>query len=409
MNVTIIAIGDELLRGRTLDTNSHFISGELFTLGFNIIKRLTIPDKSEVIIDTFNQTINYSDIIITTGGLGPTSDDKTLDAISVALNLNIVEYPKVRAKIDYLNRIRNKVPPPDVYRMARLPEGSIPLENSAGVAPGVWLEIKDKIIIILPGVPKEMESILKDEVIPRLKQRFEVKNHSIFEYSISGIPESILANMVEPFIPEGVSVAYLPSNRRVLLHIEILDDSLHSIELTTKIESTLGDGFYAKEDKSLESHIQDYFIKHNITLATAESCTGGWVGQAITEIPGSSKYYLGGVIAYSNQLKTSLLNVPTEVLIKHGAVSAEVAEAMAIGAKNVTGANWVIATTGIAGPDGETPEKPVGLVFIAVAGPDNFIKSKKLFLLGNRETIRDRTVGQLFDLLRRTAENYYGK
>lgn len=375
MNAIIITIGDEILLGQILDTNSKYAASALARMGINTLSMQSIADEPQVIRHAADEALKQADLVIMTGGLGPTKDDltkKTLaDYFGTKLVFNekayewvqtlLAQYP--RARMNECNR-----------NQAMLPEKCTLLRNQKGTACGMWFERDGKVLISLPGVPFEMEQIMQDEVLPRLKDRL---GEDLVRYKMLTVfdePESELSIDLTEFennLPEGLKLAYLPSPGLVRLRLtargskgaEQLNAQWEKLKqaLTGKRLTETGDkpDFYFAQE----------IARLGVTIATAESCTGGNVAHLITQVPGASAYYLGGVVSYANEVKSGVLGVRAEDISTHGAVSETVAIQMAQGARHITGADYAVSTTGIAGPDGGTPKKPVGTVWIGVAGP----------------------------------------
>jgi len=376
MNVEIITIGDELLIGQVIDTNSAWMGQHLNNEGFDVTRITSIQDKKETIISSLKEALLRSEIILLTGGLGPTKDDITKETLADFFNAklvfnetaynNVVSFLKGRVKgINQLNKAQ-----------AYVPENCDVINNPVGTAPIMWFEYRGKIIVSMPGVPLEMKTAMSDEIIPRLKSTF-VTGHIIHKtIQVFNVPEAILAEQLEEWestMPEYISLAYLPSPGKIRLRLtaktndkKLAEENI--LKLTQSLYTIIGDHIFGEEDKSAQELLGEVLCKTQKTLAVAESCTGGNIGHLITSIPGSSVYFKGGVIAYDNTIKEKTLGVKTEALELHGAVSQKVVEQMAIGAKKLMHSDYSIATSGIAGPDGGTNEKPVGTVWIAIAG-----------------------------------------
>jgi nicotinamide-nucleotide amidase len=402
----IITIGEEILSGQTLDSNSAFIGRKLADAGIEVRYKVSVGDKHEDIVEAITIARERSAVTICTGGLGPTRDDITKNAICAAFDC------KLSLRDDILDRIKKRYEerqqkmPAFVQSMALQPLGSELIPNSVGTAPGIVFQEKDRYFASVPGVPSEMQAMVVDHIVPYLMRREDRRHIVLRKIRTIGIFESHIAEVLEAIEPDGkdLRLAYLPSYKGVDLRVTSLADSHEAAvkaaeELTQKIVNRLSEHVYTIGDESMAELVAGMLKKRGETLATAESCTGGLIAKTITDMPGSSDYFLGGAVPYSNEAKMNLLKVDEQLLVDHGAVSAEVAEALATNAREVFGADYAISTTGIAGPSGGTNEKPVGLVFIGYADSAGST-SRRLDLHGTRERIRERSVLVALDLLR---------
>lgn len=370
----IITIGDELLIGQVLDTNSQWLAVFLSQAGIELVRRTSIGDDAIDIAQALDAANQRASIIIITGGLGPTKDDITKSALAAHFNTELeLNHEALKMVTDFFER-RGR-PLTEVNRQqAMLPAVAKYLPNHNGTAPGMWFEQNSTVYISLPGVPFEMKALMEDEVMPRLKKHFELPTRMHTTVLTAGIGESDLADKLNDFethLPYNVKMAYLPGAGRVRLRLNVNGPNLTEVkQQLTELESSLiehlGTLYYGKGNTTLEEVIGQKLNKARLTLAVAESCTGGYLGHLITTVPGSSAYFEGGVQAYNNNVKKQLLQVPADLIEQHGAVSAEVAAAMAQGVKKLLNTDVALAITGIAGPDGGTPQKPVGTVYIAV-------------------------------------------
>ncbi len=387
MKAVIITIGDEILIGQIIDTNSVWIAENLNLLGIYVEEMLTISDKREHIVSSLARYEGKIELIIITGGLGPTSDDITKKTIADYFNMKLVENPAVLENIYELFRSRGMKVSEANRRQAMVPESCKVLRNPSGTAPGMWFERNGSIFISLPGVPYEMMDIFNSSVLPEISGRIDGLILMHQTVLTQGIPESYLSEIIkdwESSLPENIKLAYLPRPGIVRLRLtgvgndrHILSDQINA-EIS-KLKRILPDDIYGYNDESLEKIVGDILRSKGETLVTAESCTGGNIARLITSIPGSSDYYLGSVIAYSNDIKTAHLGVDTNLINKHGAVSQEVVEEMAAGVRNKFNAGYAIATSGIAGPDGGSFEKPVGTIWISVSSKNTIISKKYFF------------------------------
>ena len=390
MFVEIITIGDELLIGKTIDTNSSWIGEKMNGIGLQVRHITSIQDKKDQILNTLKTAAKRSDLVIITGGLGPTNDDITKQTLceyfdsELTLNTNILE----KIECFFLNKNLKML---DVNKdQALLPHNCDILENVRGTASGMWFEKEGVVFISLPGVPYEMKGIMNETGLPRIKKRFsqgKVVNKTVKTH---GIGESYLAEFIKEWEQKinknDISLAYLPSPGIVKLRLTAIgeDESilLKKIEYyTEELNFLIPDYIYGYDKDSLESVVGDLLRKNNYSLSLAESCTGGHIAKMITSVSGCSDYFIGSVVAYSNEIKGSLLNVNQDDIKSYGAVSKEIVEQMAIGLTKKFKTDFGLATSGIAGPSGGTKEKPVGTVWIAVAGPNRVISKK--FTFGN--------------------------
>ena len=389
MNACIITVGDELLIGQILNTNSAWIAQKLNELGIQVKWQLTIGDEKKELFENLTEFLIKSDIIIITGGLGPTSDDITKPTLCeffnsrLIFNKNILEHVEkfVVSRGGILNELNKS--------QAYVPDNAITLFNPIGTAPGLWFNKNDKTVIAMPGVPFEMEKMMTDQVIPLLKSHCQLSN--IFHRTINtqGIPEARLAEMLnswEKSLPNKIKVAYLPSPGMVRIRLSLYDadneDLLKKYE--NELHKIIGNNIWGYDNDSLEKIIGALLLERNKTLATAESCTGGNISKTIVSVPGSSRYFIGGIVAYSNDIKINQLGVNEDIIKKYGAVSKEVVEMMVANVIKKFKSDYGIAVSGIAGPDGGTVEKPVGTVYISV-GDNNKVLTQKFNFADNRE------------------------
>ena len=379
MRATVVTIGDEILIGQIIDTNTASIARKLNNIGITIIEKLSIADSNDAIIETLTRHEAISDLIILTGGLGPTKDDITKYTLAQYFNSELVYNDTEGEHIRQL-LARRGIAFTDLNRgQAMLPACCTPLHNAHGTAPGMWFEShKGCIIVSLPGVPFEMEHLMDDIVIPRLKERFQLQANIHRTIITRGIPESILAERIsawEDALPDYLHLAYLPAPNVVRLRLSAYDveggDVVREIERQFETLATIiGDNIVGMEGATVEQLIHNILSERGLKLAVAESCTGGTIASKFTAMAGASAYFMAGVVSYSNEAKHDILGVSTESLTSYGAVSEVVAKEMAEGVRKGANADYAIATTGIAGPTGGSEEKPVGTVWMAVATPN---------------------------------------
>ena len=378
MKATIITIGDEILIGQILDTNSRYISRALNAHGIVVAERTSIGDDRTQIVETLDRALSQSEVVIITGGLGPTKDDITkhtlCDYFGSTLRYDEVEAEHIRTLLAVRNIAFN-----DLNRgQAMVPECCTVLHNAHGTAPGMWFEQNGRVVVSLPGVPFEMQHLIDEEVMPRLKARFELREIVHRTMITFGIAESILAERIakwEEALPDYIRLAYLPAPNVVRLRLSAYEvegkEMRHEIDnLFEELRSIIPDNIAGFEEASVEELVHNILINKGLTLATAESCTGGAIASKFTAQAGASAYFLCGVVSYSNESKNSVLGVEMSDITHFGAVSEQVAKAMAQGARAISGADFAISTTGIAGPTGGSKEKPVGTVWIGVATPN---------------------------------------
>ncbi len=389
MKAEIISIGDEILIGQVLNTNASWMAEQLGLAGIEVVHIATISDKHDAISKALDDAIERADIILMTGGLGPTKDDITKHTLCEYFGVSMIFNEKAFAQVKELFDLRGFKISDINRRQAEVPENCIPLHNKNGTAPGMWFEYQNKIIISMPGVPFEMKGLMNNEVIPRLQKQFHFKSLLKKTIMVQGIGESHLAEIIsdwEDNLPSNFKLAYLPQPGIVRLRLsargeinELLQKEFnYQIE---KLKVIIGDLIYGYDDARLEEVIGQLLEKKGQTISTAESCTGGYIAHLITDISGSSAYFKGSVVAYSNEIKETILGVHSKTLINHGAVSEEVVSEMALGIQKLYQTDYAIATSGIAGPIGGTEEKPVGTTWIALALPDKTVIAKK-YLFG---------------------------
>ena len=378
IKATIITIGDEILIGQIVDTNSVSIAKHLNKAGITVAEKLSIGDNAEQIEATLKRAHQQSQVVIITGGLGPTKDDITKHTLARIFSSPLIENMAVAEHVEKMLAVRGIVFNSLNRSQALVPECCTVLFNHHGTAPGMWFEQDDHVTISLPGVPFEMEHLMEDEVMPRLKARFALRTNIHRTMITAGLPESMLAERIaewEDSLPEWVKLAYLPSPNIVRLRLSAYNQEdgeatrVAIDELFDKLYEIIPQHIVGFEEATMQALVHDIMCKRGLTLATAESCTGGTIASRFTAMAGASAYFLGGVVAYANEAKRDILGVNYDDIMEHGAVSECVARQMAEGVRRITGADYAIATTGIAGPTGGSEAKPVGTVWMAVATP----------------------------------------
>lgn len=406
MRIEVLTVGDEILRGDVADNNFTTIARLLSASGLALAGHRVLPDDEEALAAGFAEALARGGRLIVTGGLGATPDDRTRAAIARALGVPLLRDEALAAGLRAWYAARGRSPDPALERMAVLPAGAGALPNPVGVAPGLQLRAGGTLLFALPGVPREMEAMLQASVLPELLREAQAEGTlASARLRTVGVGENQLAERIEPLCAAGVRVAYLPAAGRVDLRFTAASAPAARAALAATLESVraaLGERIYAQGDEDLAAVVLDLLRARGRTLAAAESLTGGGVGEALTRVPGSSDVFLGDIVAYHNELKLRLLGVPEPVLAEHGAVSAETAAHMAIGARRACGASVAVATTGVAGPAGGSEAKPVGLVWFALAGGEGFACYRRTGG-GDRVLIQDRAVTTALDLLRLDA------
>ncbi|MEW5761728.1 MAG: competence/damage-inducible protein A [Bacillota bacterium] len=407
----MIFTGTEILLGHIVNTNAQYLSDQLVKLGIEVTAHTSVGDDRAVMKRAIQDALQRADLVFTTGGLGPTSDDITKEVVA-----EVVGRPMVldRASVSGMEShfaVQGKELPEVLIRQAYFPAGARVLPNPVGTASGAILEIDGKAIIILPGPPRELQAMFEASVIPYLKSlpgHGPVIYHRV--YRLTAIPEYAVHEALRDLTTlKNPTLGFLARPGEV--HVRVAARGANMLEAENsaagvgeEIRRRLGPYIFAVNDEKIEVTVGDLLQAKGLTLAVAESCTAGLLGARITSVPGSSAYFAGGVIAYSNALKERLLGVPAETLARHGAVSEETAVAMVRGVRSVTGADVALAVTGIAGPGGGTPEKPVGLVYIALAGT-NYLDCRRFVLPGHRAAVREGTVNTALNLLKRYLQD----
>jgi nicotinamide-nucleotide amidase len=412
MLAELITIGDEILIGQIVDTNSAWIAQKLSLAGIKVKQITSVSDERQHILDALKEASQRADVILITGGLGPTKDDITKKTLA--------EYFNVGLRTDYdalenVKRIFSKYKAPMLetnIRQAEVLENCTTLLNMNGTAPGMWIESGGKIFVSMPGVPFEMMYMMEELVIPKIKESFKLESIEHYTILTGGIGESLLAEKiasVEDSLPSHIGLAYLPKLGIVRLRLSgrgadvlILKKEIASYAL--RIIELIGEFVVIEADVPLEKAILDLMESMSLTLSTAESCTGGYISHLLTQHPGSSKVFLGGAVSYSNDLKSTMLSVSEETLYEFGAVSEETVVEMASGAKTNFKSDYSIAVSGVAGPDGGTEDKPVGTVWVTIAGKKKTISKK--FQFGNKrvQNIERSAISALFMLFKLVKE-----
>ena len=410
MKAAIITIGDEILIGQITDTNSGYIAKKLDSIGIEVFQMLSIGDDRQQILDAFQHFQNRVELVVITGGLGPTKDDITKKTFCEYFDDSLVLNEQVLLHVTQLIEGFYKRPITQMNKdQALVPSKAIILNNDFGTAPGIWMKNENTVFISLPGVPYEMKGIIENEVLPKLVKEYE-RPYIIHKTILTvGEGESRVAERIEAWeddLPTFIKLAYLPSPGRVRLRLSargtdknVLQQAIdQNVESLSKIIGDIITGF--DEDETIEVSLGKLLKQQNKTIATAESCTGGKIAQLMTSVSGASAYFKGSVVPYYTELKTQILNVPAEIIAKHSVVSAEVAEAMAKGVQQLMNTDYAIATTGNAGPLKGDSNAEVGTVFIAIATP-NGVFSEQFNFGQPRDKVIDRAVIKSLEMLRK--------
>ncbi|HEY0262191.1 MAG TPA: competence/damage-inducible protein A [Chitinophagales bacterium] len=393
MNATILTIGDELLIGQTIDTNSAYIGRELNKIGIRIYQRIAVGDVAKHITEGLKRASAQSEIVIITGGLGPTKDDITKKTIAEYFGVGFTFYEELWEKMKAIFEKRGAAVLEMNRGQALLPSNAVMLPNARGTAQGMWFDEQGVVYVSMPGVPHEMKFLLDTQVIPKLKTRFELPKILHRTLMTAGAGESSIAAILTDFenaLPAYMKLAYLPDLGVLKLRLSAYGEATET-EIDTQFEllkKTLGEYVFSDGEISLQEFIGKELLAKGKTIATAESCTGGYISHLITSVAGSSQWFNGGVTAYSYEMKMNILGVKKETLESYGAVSEQTVREMVSGILKMTHADFGIAVSGIAGPSGGTPEKPVGTVWIAVASHDQIIAREFHFFPSRMENIK---------------------
>jgi nicotinamide-nucleotide amidase len=407
MIAEIIAVGSELLTPQRMDTNSLFLTDQLNGLGVEVVTKSVIGDDLDRLADGIRRAVSRSQIVVLCGGLGPTEDDLTRDAVAAALDRKLVYHPEITAVlVERFAQLKRKMV--DVNkRQAFIVEGADILPHDRGTAPGQWIDDSDSHIILLPGPPHEMKAMFTRQCLPRLTRIVPRQVISSLVLRVAGMPESDLDQLIAPVYKKYANPAttILAAAGDIQIHLRArcateAETAVLLAEVGGPIELLLGDRIYSRNGQSLEEVIGDALRERHNTLAVAESCTGGLLGERITSVPGSSTYFLGGFITYSSRMKIEWLGVPEEVIAQCGAVSKETAEAMALGARRRAGSTYALAITGVAGPESGGESAPVGAIYVGLADAAGCQVVHRQFI-GDRTRIRQFATQMALDMLRR--------
>jgi len=406
MKAEIIAVGSELLTPDRLDTNSLFLTEELNKLGIEILRKTIVGDHRELLSEAFRDALNRVPLIISSGGLGPTEDDLTRETVAELLGRKLKRNDAIVDAIKARFRSFGREMPETNIRQAMVPEGAEPLNNPRGTAPGLWLDDGEHMIALLPGPPRELKPMFFEEVLPRIARRASSVRMFHRELRVTGLGESMVDQRIQPVYKRysDVNTTVLAAPGEVQIHLRTwTDDAVRAQKTFAEIEQgfdlALTDRIFSRDGSPLEEVVARLLTLNSTTISAAESCTGGLLAERLTSIAGSSSYFLGGVVCYSNEMKTAWADVPKELIEAKGAVSAEVAIALAEGIRRRVGSALGVGITGIAGPGGGSEEKPVGTVHIALASTSG-VKERALRFPGDREMVRLQASQAALDLVR---------
>ena len=407
MSIAVITTGTELLKGTTLNTNLAFLGRELGSIGLAIRLAFTAGDRERDLYAAFSEALDCTDTLIVTGGLGPTKDDITKKTLAEYFNSELVCDKEVYAHVQKMLEERGIEFNELNQGQALVPACCTVLPNMKGTAPGMWFERDGKVVVSLPGVPFEMEALMQEEVLPRLAAHFSLKQIVHRTMITAGLAESMLAKRIEAWenaLPPYIKLAYLPSPSQVRLRLSAYEVDGRKVgeeidRLFSQLEKIIPQYVVGYQNESIYTSVHKMLLRKGLTLATAESCTGGAIAAHFTSQAGASGYFLCGVVSYSNEAKHNVLGVDMSDIERYGAVSRPVVEQMAEGARRISGADYAVATSGIAGPTGGTPDKPVGTVWMAVATPSG-VRSQVKILGSAREQVIERATSTVVAMLR---------
>jgi len=401
----IVAIGDELLSGETVDTNSSYLDGLLEARGFKVVRHFTVADEIDDIASVFKDASQLADIVLSTGGLGPTQDDLTMAALAQALGCPLSLHQPTLTRIEALFASFGREMTPNNRQQAMVPELGEVLVNEVGTAPGFTATLHTAQFYLMPGVPREVRWLMKHRVLPRLASDAQPRLRRTIK--VVGLGESRLEQKISEVVRAHPEVRFgyrtLGMENHVKLMAEGAEAEARVAQAEAAVRGLLGEAIYGADEDVLEAVVGDALSAVGQTVGCAESCTGGLVSKRLTDVSGSSRYMVGGIVAYANSVKTQLLGVPEDLLQTHGAVSEPVVRQMAEGVRSALGVDWGVATTGIAGPSGGTEDKPVGCVWMAVAGAGR-TESMKLQFPGDREQVRRLTAVCVLNMLRQCVQ-----
>ncbi|MEM7624696.1 MAG: competence/damage-inducible protein A [Planctomycetota bacterium] len=409
MQAILLSIGDELALGQTVDTNTAWLAAQLAALGISTRLHETVSDDRRLIAASIGWASTKADLILISGGLGPTEDDLTRQALADALGVGLIEDAASMRTLETFFRSRGYAMAERNRVQAMCPEGAAMIPNPAGTAPGIRAKLNDAEVFVTPGVPREMKAMFEASVLPFLREHAGgAKTILTTKINTFGLGESDVAEKLADLMQRnrnptvGTTVSHGLCSVRVRAEFDDSGRARNELSDTaSQVESRLGPIVFGRDDDTLQSTLIAMLTERGKTVATAESCTGGMIGAMLTDVPGSSAAYLGGWVTYTNELKSSQVGVPPELIERHGAVSESVVIAMAQGARERSGADYAVSVSGVAGPGGGTPEKPVGTVWLALSTPDAAV-ARCARLVGNRASIRDRAAKCALQMIRLT-------
>ncbi|PWU01821.1 MAG: competence/damage-inducible protein A [Terriglobia bacterium] len=407
MNAEIVAVGSEMLTPQRVDTNSLYLTAELNNLGVEVVTKYVIGDHLVLLASAVRLALSRSEIVILSGGLGPTEDDLTRDAVAEALERKLIYHPEIAEALEQRFARLNRKMAEVNKRQAFIIDGAAILPNERGTAPGQWIEESGAVVVLLPGPPHELKAMFERQCLPRLSRIVPSEVIRTVELRVAGMGESDLDQLIAPVYKkyQNPATTILAAAGDIQIHLRArcgTESEAQALlaEVAGPIELLLGERIYSRTGETIEAVVGDLLRASSATVSVAESCTGGMLGERLTSTPGSSDYFVGGFITYSDEMKIEMLGVPPEVLAEHGAVSKETAEAMANGARRRTRSTYALSITGVAGPDGGTEAKPVGTAYIGLATPSGTEILKRQFL-GDRARIRSFAAQFALDFLRR--------
>lgn len=396
----VVAVGDELLLGDVVNGNAAWLGEALAAVGVDVVHSAAVGDHVGRLVTALRRALEDADVVVVTGGLGPTSDDLTRDALAVVGDAPLERRPEIEDQLRDRFAAYGYAMPEQVLQQADVPRGASPLDNPVGTAPGLRLQVGGRTVYAMPGPPHELQAVMQAHVLDELAARTGTRV-TTRTLRCAGVGEPQVAERVEAavVVPEGVDLAYLAGDGITRVRFSTRGDAAVLEPLVAAAAAALGDDVFGQDDASLPQVVADLLVGAGHTVASAESLTGGLLGAALNGLPGSSTSYRGGVVAYATDLKHALAGVPEDLLAAHGAVSAETAAALAEGARRVAGSDWGVSTTGVAGPD-EQEGRPVGTVHLGVAGPEG-TRVRSVRLPGTRDRVRALAVTTALDQLRR--------
>jgi nicotinamide-nucleotide amidase len=406
LKAEIIAVGTELLLGQINNTNARYLSEKLAELGIDVFWHTAVGDNAPRLEEAFRLALSRSDLIIFCGGLGPTLDDLTKETVAAVLELSLEKDREWEERLEKFFVQLGRHMTENNRKQAYMPKGAELVVNDNGTAPGLWLEWKEKIIVLLPGPPRELEPMFSEKIVPRLIKASGI--HVIFSrvLKVAGLGESAMEEAINDLIKNQSNPTIAPLAKHTEVHLRLTakagtrEEAENMLsELEEKVRERLGLAVYGSGEETMADAVACLLSARKMTLAVAESCTGGLLAHMLTNVPGSSEYFLQGVVVYSNRAKMGLLKIRASLLREYGAVSEETARAMAESQRRLASCDLALAITGIAGPTGATDSKPVGLVFIALAGPDG-VNCRRFNFWGKRETIKERAAVAALNMLR---------